>query len=91
MRAEPRGIGRNGRVLVAVHRPRSWLASSAANVVSALATKRAVPSGWWQAPRPVTTLAQRSTSARVLRRGRLPASSANPAAIRGRPFRQGPH
>ena len=85
------GTGRNAAALVALQRPRSWRSSSAANVTSALRTNRAVPSGWWQAPRPVTSPAQRSTSARDWRRGRAPASSVSAAAIRGSPFRQGPH
>ena len=37
-----------------VHWPRWCRPTSAANVISALRTNRAVPSGWWQAPRPVT-------------------------------------
>ena len=55
------------------------------------ADERTVPSGWLQAPRPIMSPAQRSTSARACRRGRGPASSARAAAIRGSPFRHGPH
>lgn len=66
-------------------------ATSAANAISALRTNRAVPSGWWQAPRPVTSPAHRSTSACVWPRWRPTAISVRAAAIRGSPFRHGPH
>ena len=62
----PAGSGRNGAVgLVAEHWPRACRLISGANTVRALRTNRTVPSGWLQAPRPVTRPAQRSTSARV--------------------------
>src|ERR1700678_4342473 len=57
----PSGTGRNGAAArAAAQWPRRWRPVSAANTVSALRTRRTVPSGWWQAPRPVTRPAQRS-------------------------------
>ena len=70
-------------MLVAEQRPRACRSASAANVIRAERTKRAVPSGWWQAPRPVTRPAQRFRSSIVLGRGRPVASSTNAAEILG--------
>ncbi|MFC9640417.1 hypothetical protein ACFTZF_17945 [Streptomyces mirabilis] len=48
--------------------PAACASSSAAKVLSALPTRRTVPSGWWQAPRPSTSPAQRAMSSRVPQR-----------------------
>ena len=80
----PSGSGRNGRWFVAEQRPWACRPISGANTVSALRTNRTVPSGWLQAPRPVTRPAQRSRSARTclrcpcrpVRPGRRPSSAA---------------
>src|SRR5262245_34977037 len=44
------------------HRPARCSSTSAENASSVLRTNRAVPSGWWQAPRPVTSAVIRRTS-----------------------------
>src|SRR6266508_3228369 len=64
---------------------------SSAKVCRLLRASRAVPSGWWQAPRPVTRAA--ACSARRTSSGcRSPrASRRSRSASQGRPFTHGPH
>src|ERR1700690_2662628 len=58
---------------------RAWSSNCDANVFNAVATKCAIPLGWWQAPRPGSSEAQRSRSANALL-GALP--SAIPCSVR---------
>src|SRR4029079_3998174 len=50
----PGGSGRNGLRSVAEQWPRACRLISGSKTTRALRTKRTVPSGWWQAPRPST-------------------------------------
>ena len=81
--------GRTAAPVVALHRPRSCRAISAPKTRSALATMSAVPSGWRQAPRPVTSCTQRRTAGRPSPPAARACSSSR--AIAPSPNTQGPH
>ena len=73
---------------------RAWSSTSAANASSALRTSRTAPSGWRQAPRPVTSPRRRLERARSARPRPARAGAAarrRPPAIAGSPCTHGPH
>ena len=92
-RSSRRSSGRRGRGRSApLQRPRRrWCSTSSAKTSSALATKRAAPSGWRQAPRPRTWSSQRSSRARSsARRGaRAARARRRSRRARGRTARTG--